>query len=205
VADDSTATRTALSVSAATITAGSEQTEKITAKVSPLNGGTATGTVSVAAGATSVCTITLAGGTGTCSLTASQLPVGSYTLTGTYSGDTFFVGSTSAGKAVSVLTAAPATATALTLSASSVKVGQEQNEHLTAKVTAPSGGTPGGKVTVKAGSVILCTITLSGGKGTCSPTASKLAAGTYQLTATYAGSTAFAASTSAKKTLTVTN
>ncbi len=204
VADDSTATSTALSVSAATITAGSEQSEKITAKVSPLNGGTATGTVSVAAGATSVCTITLAGGTGSCSLTASQLPVGSYTLTGTYSGDTFFAGSTSAGKAVSVLTAARATATALTLSASTVKVGQEQNEHLTAKVTAPSGGTPGGKVTVKAGSVILCTITLSGGKGTCSPTASKLAAGTYQLTATYSGSTAFAASTSGKKALTVT-
>ena len=190
-------------MSAATIRAGSEQSEKITATVSPRSGGTATGTVSVAAGATHVCTITLASGTGSCSLTATQLPVGSYTLTGTYSGDTFFAGSTSAGKAVSVKTAAPATATALTLSASTVKVGQEQNEHFSAKVTAPSGGTPAGKVNVKAGSVILCTITLSGGKGTCSPTASKLAAGTYQVAATYAGSTAFAASTSPKKTLTV--
>jgi hypothetical protein len=203
VADDSTATSTALSVSAATITAGSEQSEKITATISPVSGGTATGTVSVVAGATQVCTITLASGTGSCSLTASQLPVGSYTLTGTYSGDAFFAGSTSAGKAVSVKTAAPATATALALSSSTVKVGQEQKEHFTATVTAPSGGTPAGKVDVKAGSVILCTITLSGGKGTCSPTASKLAAGTYQVAATYAGSTAFAASTSPNKTLTV--
>ena len=203
VADESTATRTALTVSAATITAGSEQSEKITATVTPQSGGTATGTVSVAAGAASVCTITLASGTGTCSLTASQLPAGIYTLTGAYSGDTFLAGSTSAGKAVTVKTAAPATATALTLSAATAKVGAEQNEHFTAKVTAPSGGTPTGKVTIKAGSVTLCTITLSGGKGTCSPTASKLAAGSYQVTATYAGSTAFAASTSAKKTLTV--
>jgi len=39
-----------------------------------------------------VCTVTLVAGTGTCTFSE---PVGNYTLTGTYSGDGQFTGSTS--------------------------------------------------------------------------------------------------------------
>ena len=72
-------------------------------------------------------------------------------------------------------------------------------------VAPKAGGTPGGKVTVKAGSVTLCVISLAKAKGTCKLASKKLRPGTYHLTASYPGSIRFAASTSPKKTLTVTH
>ncbi|WP_187365732.1 Ig-like domain-containing protein [Trebonia kvetii] len=63
--------------------------------------------------------------------------------------------------------------------------------------------TPAGKVTVKAGRTAVCVITLKSGKGTCTLTARKLPAGTYTLTAAYPGSTDYAGSAAAKKTLTI--
>jgi hypothetical protein len=47
-------------------------------------------------------------------------------------------------------------------------------------------------------------ITLAKGNGSCTLAASKLRPGTYQLAASYGGGTPYAASTSQKKTLTVT-
>ena len=103
-----------------------------------------------------------------------------------------------------IVTQSARTATSLTLSAARVKVGHEQAEHLSVKVTPRGGGTPTGKITVKAGSATVCTITLAKAKGTCTLKASQLRRGTYHLTATYHGSQTHAASTSGKKTLTVT-
>jgi len=64
-----------------------------TATVSALTGsGTPSGTVKVSDGTNlDVCTVTLVAGTGTCTFSE---PVGNYTLTGTYSGDGQFTGST---------------------------------------------------------------------------------------------------------------
>ena len=76
---------TALNLSTFTVTYGNEQVEKVSVMVS--SGGTATGTVLVQAGTTTLCTITLASGAGSCTLQPTQLPVGTYQVTGTYSGD----------------------------------------------------------------------------------------------------------------------
>jgi hypothetical protein len=52
--------------------------------VSTLDGAVPKGAVSVVSGTTNVCSITLSGGTGTCTLGAQQLGAGSYPLTATY-------------------------------------------------------------------------------------------------------------------------
>jgi hypothetical protein len=96
------------------------------------------------------------------------------------------------------------TATSLGLSAAKIRFGHEQAEKISVKVTGRTGGTPGGKVTVKAGSAAICVITLTHGKGSCAPAARKLRPGSYHVTAVYGGSGTYAGSVSAKKTLTVT-
>jgi hypothetical protein len=211
IVEESPQTTTSLAVTPATVTIDNEQGVHVTATVTPLTGGTPTGTVAVlangASGQSAICTITLAGGTGSCPLPAGSLAAGTYSFTGNYSGDQFYSGSTftSSATALTVTPAVSATTTALTLSATSVRVGHEQNERLTATVTPAVSGTPAptGTVTVKAGTTTVCTITLASGKGSCTPTASKLAVGTYQLTASYPGVPPYAASTSPAKTLTV--
>ena len=94
------------------------------------------------------------------------------------------------------------TATALTRSHSVVTVGHEQVEKLSVSVTSKS-GTPGGKVTVKAGSTTVCTITLRSGKGSCTLSARQFKPGTYHLVATYAGTWPYGKSASSSWPLTV--
>jgi len=99
--------------------------------------------------------------------------------------------------------AAEPTSTTLTLSATLVRAGHEQSERLTVAVRPAISGVPAGTVTVKAGATTVCRITLASATGSCTLTASQLAAGTYQLTVSYPGVTPYAASTSTAKTLTV--
>ncbi len=102
------------------------------------------------------------------------------------------------------LTAARAASVAtLTLSRPSVAYGHENGEKLTVKLTSPLGGTPGGTVTIKIKSTVLCTIRLAKGAGSCTLSAKRLKPGTYPLTASYGGST-YRAGTSVTKTLKVT-
>jgi hypothetical protein len=196
-------TATALTLSAPSVPFASEQTETLTATVSPPTGGTpATGTVTVASGTTPVCTITLVGGTGKCTLTGSQLAIGSYPLTATYNGDNTHA--TSADTTQTLTVAKEPTITDLTLSADTIARGSEQAELFTVQVDPATSGTPTGNVTVKAGAVAVCTIILTSGTGNCSLTATQLRRGTYQITATYNGDRTYAASTSAPpQTLTV--
>jgi hypothetical protein len=212
-AKNTCATTTTLKLSAASVTVGSENTETFTATVKSQVSGTGNptpgGTVVVKAGTTTVCTITLSGATGTCSLTASQLAAGSYSMTGVYSGDTNYKASTSTASTLTV-NPAPAvnTTTTLALSAASVQVGSEQTETFTVTVTAASGtAKPSGTFQVNNVAAMLCSGTLnSSGVGTCSLTASQLAAGSYTgINATYPGvSGKFNSSKSANSTLTVT-
>ena len=96
------------------------------------------------------------------------------------------------------------TATALGLKAAKAKFGREQAERISVKVTSRTGGTPGGKVTVKAGSRVICAIKLADGKGSCTLPAKKLRAGRYRITAGYGGSGTYSGSASKPATLTVT-
>jgi hypothetical protein len=191
-----------LTLSAARVTFGHEQAERLTAKVTgQVSGIPPTGKVTVKAGSAAVCTITLASGQGSCTLGATRLRPGTYHLTVSYGGDVTYGSATSGSK---TLTVAQSTTTTLKLSAARVRSGHEQSEHLSVQVKPQLSGTPTGKVTIKAGPVKLCVITLKSGKGTCALKARQLRAGTYHLTAGYAAAALFAGSTSAKKTLTVT-
>ena len=96
------------------------------------------------------------------------------------------------------------TGTSLALSAGRVRFGHERAERLSVKVTPRTGGTPGGKVTVKAGSRTLCVIRLAHGKGGCTLAAKQLRPGSYRLTARYGGDASYAGSASAAKTVKIT-
>ena len=193
--------KTALSLSPATVAYGDEQAEHVSVTVSPRYGGTPAGTVTVKSGAATVCTITLASAHGACTLAAAKFPPGTTRLTATYNGSTDFTASTSAANTLTVARAP--SKTALSLSAAKATYGHEQAERLTVTVSPQHGGTPGGKVTIKAGTATVCTITLASGKGSCALAASKLRPGTYTLVAGYPGSSDFTSSASVRKTLVV--
>ena len=104
---------------------------------------------------------------------------------------------------VALGTIAVPTSTALTLSAAAVTYGHEQTEKLSVKVTPTNGEPVTGAVTVKAGSTVVCTITLSGNAGSCRPANSKLKPGSYWLVAKYGPTQIYMSSASAAKKLTV--
>lgn len=194
-------TTTTLTLSAPSVPFGSEQTETLTATVTPAASGTPAGTVTVTTGTTPLCTISLAGGTGTCSPpSGTLLRPGSYPLTAAYSGDATDLASSDTSKTLVV--AKEPTVTTLTLSADTIAFGSEDAELFTAGVDPAVGGTPAGNVTVKVGVVGVCTLPLAANAG-CSLKPSQLKVGTYQITATYGGDSTFAASTSPPQTLTV--
>ncbi|MFZ2056504.1 MAG: Ig-like domain repeat protein, partial [Acidimicrobiales bacterium] len=92
-------TSTALSLSRTTVAFRTEQSERFTAQVAvPAGMAYASGTVVVTSGSRSLCTITLIRGKGTCSLTATELPVGSYQISARYEGSNELKASTSPGK-----------------------------------------------------------------------------------------------------------
>ncbi|HEV2362474.1 MAG TPA: Ig-like domain-containing protein, partial [Acidimicrobiales bacterium] len=93
---------TTLKLSASSIVLGSENTEKFTVTVKPQFTGTPSGSVKVEEGTKLLCTAKLSKGAGSCSLTASELPKGSYSVKAVYAGNTSFKGSTSATSALTV-------------------------------------------------------------------------------------------------------
>jgi hypothetical protein len=190
-------TTTSLTLSASQVPFANEQTETLTATVASPAGGTPTGTVTLKAGSMTLPPITLAGGTGKLTLTASQLPIGGYPLTATYGGDATFGTSTDTSQTLTV--AKEPTTTSLTLSFDTIVVGGELAEVFTATVAPVPSGIPTGTIAVKAGSTGVCTITLAANAttGTCSPTSNnQLRRGSYLITATYNGDATFASSTS---------
>jgi Bacterial Ig-like domain (group 3) len=77
----------------------------VSVTVSPQYGGTPAGTVTVTSGTATVCTITLASGSGSCTLAATQFPPGTAQLTASYNGSTDFAGSASPAKTLTVVKA----------------------------------------------------------------------------------------------------
>jgi Big-like domain-containing protein len=95
-------TATALSLSTATVRFGHEQSEKLTVRVKPQTSGTPAGKVTIKAGSTALCAITLKAAKGSCTLAAKKLRIGKYQLTASYPGSTPYAGSTSSKKTLTV-------------------------------------------------------------------------------------------------------
>jgi hypothetical protein len=193
-------TTTSVSLSATKVTYGAEQHERISVAVKPVLGGAPTGQVTVKAGGSKIRVITLTSGKGTYTLAAASLAGGSVKLTASYAGDTRYAASTSAASNLAV--AKTSSKTTLGLSATKVTYGAETREHFSVAVK-PTYGAPSGHVTVKAGSTVLCVITLRSAKGTCSPSPARLATGSPKITAIYGGSADVTSSASAARTLSV--
>jgi hypothetical protein len=97
-------TSAALSVSPAKVTYGDEQVARVTVRVTAAaHAGTPTGSVLVRSGATTICTIKLSQGAGSCTLGARQLKAGSPLLTASYPGDQDHYSSGSPSEKVTVV------------------------------------------------------------------------------------------------------
>jgi hypothetical protein len=193
-------TTTTVSLSATKVTYGAEQHERISVAVKPAIGGIPTGHVTVKAGTTAIRVITLTSGKGTYTLAAASLAGGTARLTASYLGDTRYAGSASVPKNLAV--AKTSSKTTLGLSEANVSYGAESRERISVAVK-PAYGIPTGHVTVKAGSAVICVITLRSAKGTCSPSPARLAVGSHKITAAYGGSGDVTSSAAAARTLSV--
>lgn len=146
------------------------------------------------------CPAPLTAGKATCTVSL-PLTGGRYPVVANYGGSADFLPATSSTRYLTVARAK--TSTSITLSRATITYGHENAEKLTVSASHLSGSYSTGKVTIKAGSTVLCTINLSKGAGSCILSASKLKAGTYHLAASYGGDASYAPSASAAKPLKV--
>ena len=148
--------------------------------------GTPDGTVTFKNGSPTLGTVAVSGGQAT--LAVSTLTGGAHTINAVYSGSGEYAGSS--GSVAQVVEAAPTTL-ALTSSLNPAPFGQTVT--ITATVTSAAAAAPTGKVTIKDGNTVLGTPQLVNGVGQIST--SLLAAGSHNLTATYAGNASYLSST----------
>ncbi|MGA2805488.1 MAG: kelch repeat-containing protein [Acidimicrobiales bacterium] len=145
--------------------------------------------------------------TSMCTVSGSKvhfIGVGKCVIEANQAGDTDYLAADRASESFRVVKAT--SKIALRLSAAKVIFGKEQVERFSVTVAPQfAGSTPTGRVTIRNGSTVLCTTSLSSGKATCRLSPSELKAGTYRLVAAYRGGTDFNGSSSAKETLTVTS
>lgn len=147
--------------------------------------GTPTGTVVISDAAGHSCTITLALGTGSCNIT--ETTPNTYTLTGTYAGDSDFASSVGT---TSLVVNKANTTTSVTFTPSSSVSGQSVTINATVAPVAPGAGTPSGQVIITdTGGTQTCTMTLADGIGSC--TIAEPTPGSYTVNAAYQGSADF--------------
>jgi hypothetical protein len=154
------------------------------ATVAPTSGsGSPTGTVSFTVGLTTLCTATLASGSGHCSVT--DTPIGIGFVFAHYSGDSTYAASIGSAP---VTVGLPST-TAVSVNPTVTSFSQP----VTYSATVNGGGTPTGSVTFTIGGTTLCTTApLVSGSGSC--VASTAPAGSDTVTGTYSGDGTFAGS-----------
>jgi hypothetical protein len=155
------------------------QAVTFTASLTPLFGGSATGTVTFFDNANQLGTAPVSGGQAT--ITVNTLAVGTGDITATYSGDSNVAGSTS--HALSQTVKKASTTTGVTSSLNPALVGQSVT--FTATVTSQYMGAVTGTVTFKSGTTSLGSVTLVNGQA--SVTTSYSASGSHAITAKYAG------------------
>jgi hypothetical protein len=185
------ATDTALQASTSTAVFGEAVTFTATITVVSPGLGEPAGTVSFADHGLAIGSASIEGGTA--SLVISDFPVGTREITATYEGDESFGGSPSSAFTVTVNQAA--TTTALNSSANPSGDGQQVTFTATVALSPPGAGLPAGNVTFYDMGAPLGTQPLAA-DGTASFATSALATGQHEITAAYAGSESFAASTS---------
>ncbi len=201
---DQASTTATVTPTPSTTTYGNESTVSFGVTVTPQFSGAPTGLVSVMAGTTPLCTVTLTladNGSGSCSTTDTALAASMtpYGVTATYGGDPNFTASLPSPPSDLTVDQASTTAT-VTPTPSTIAYGNESTVSFGVTVGGQFGGVPvGGTVSVVAGSTPLCTFTLTladDGSGSCSTTDTALAASMtpYGVTATYGGDPNFAAS-----------
>jgi hypothetical protein len=139
---------------------------------------TPTGTVSIS-GADSNCTITLFGGSGSCNVVFNT--TGFKTLTAVYSGDGVNAGSSSS---VSHSVSGSTNATSTTITAHNPSPSAPGQTVAVSVTVSGSGPTPTGTVAIT-GADTNCTITLSGGSGSCNVVFNST--GTKTISAVYSG------------------
>jgi hypothetical protein len=191
IAKASTTTSITSTSPASSVVYGQSTTFNVSVAAVAPGSGTPTGTVAVTQGATAICTATLSGstGTGSCAGPAIATPASSVPFTAAYSGAPNF--STSSDATSLAVGQSATTVSTFTVAPGSVGFGGETSVVFSASVTAsaPGSGTPTGLVAVTQGSTALCTMTLSAGAGSCSPSSGTvLSVAAYAVTATYSGS-----------------
>lgn len=191
-ASSSGSTTTTVTPSATSAVYGTSIT--LTATVSP---SAATGTITYYDGTTSLGTATLT--SGAASISTSSLSVGTHSITASYGGSSSYTSSTSSAVTVTITTAST-TATTTTLSSTLTSATYGTSLTLTA-VVSPTAAT--GSVTFYDSSTSLGAVTLSSGSASLST--STLSVGTHTLTATYAGNSTYASSTSSSVTVTISS
>ena len=95
-------TATSLKLSAAKVGYGHEQTAKLAVAVTSHGAGHLAGTVTIMAGKTTVCVLTLKSGKGACALSSARFRPGSYHLIARYLGSALYRGSASAAKTLTI-------------------------------------------------------------------------------------------------------
>jgi len=149
--------------------------------------GTPTGEVTLTDGATTLGTVTLAGGAGQLTL---ALDAGSHAIAASYPGDGGFLGG--AGSRLHVVGQA-STGTTLTTSGSPSTYGQAVTLTATVRPVSPGAGSPTGTVTFTDGATTLGSVAVGAG-GVATWTTSTLDVGLRALAADYGGSASFSAS-----------
>ncbi len=178
------------------------QTVIFTATIANSVAGTPTGTVQFYSNGTALGNaVKVTAGTTAQSDPQTLATAGTFSITAVYSGDTVFVGSTSA--AYSLVVSGPnKTATSTLLTATATSATTQATVGLTATVSTSATGTPTGTVQFYNGtSAVGAAVALSGGKATLAPVA--FPSGTDNLSAVYSGDSTFGSSTSNLVVLTV--
>jgi hypothetical protein len=189
------AVNTSVTVAASPTASVFGQSVTFTATITAASGTTAPGgTVTFSDGITTIGTATAsqigATNTSSASITTTTLPVGSLTITASYSGNATF--NPSSGSTPFTVSKANSQ-TALTASPNPSNVGQPVTFTATITAVPPGSGTPGGMVTFLDNGAPIGTATLSGGVATF--TTSTLSAGTHPITTSYGGDGNFNGST----------
>ncbi len=202
---DTDPTSTSLTIQSSVVAVGLESNFAMSIGVNAPVGNWIIEAGSPATGLIVLCGGDLSSSTG-CFMPAGALPVGNYNLIAIYDGTENSSPSASGLSPLSVVAQQPTT-TALSLSSTTIVFGHEDTEDIQVTVSGDPFNPAQGTTTVLANGTALapqCTgRNLFNAMSFCTLNASQLQPGTYQLTASFSGSTNFAASTSGATTLTV--